>query len=74
MTQRINALTVVLSQDIREDDIDCLINAIQMIKYVQSVDLNVSDINSHIAYSRARYDLQSKLIDALNEDEKTHEK
>lgn len=67
MTQRINALTVVLEKDIREDDIELITNAIRMIKYVLSVDTNVSDINSHIAYQRARYDIQDKLVEALKE-------
>lgn len=67
MTQRINALTVVLEKDIREDDIELIVNAIQMLRYVLSVDTNVSDINSHIAYQRARYDIQDKLLEALRE-------
>lgn len=67
MTRRINGLTVVLTEDIREDDVECIINAIRMIKCVQSVDINVSDINSHIAYQRARYDIQDKLYNVLKE-------
>lgn len=67
MTQRINALTVVLEKDIREDDVELITNAIRMLKYVLSVNTNVSDINSHIAYQRARYDIQDKLFEALKE-------
>lgn len=32
--------------------------------------INVSDINSHIAYTRARSDIQAKLFDALRDDSK----
>lgn len=70
MTQRINALTVVLSQDMRVDDAEHLINAIKMLKYVQSVELNVSTIDSHIAYTRARCDIENKLYTALRDDTK----
>lgn len=65
MTERLNALTVVLSQDIREDDAQAIIDAIKMIRGVASVEGNVVDINSHIAYTRARNDLTQKLFDAL---------
>lgn len=65
MTDRVNALIVVLDQDIREDDIDSLCVAINHFRCVASVDKNVSDLESHIAYERARHDLRQQLVDVL---------
>jgi hypothetical protein len=67
MTDRINALTVVLDKDIRDDDIKSLVDAIYMLKHVLSVDLNVSDLDDHIARDRARMELEKKLWKALRE-------
>lgn len=67
MTDRINALTVVLDKDIRADDVEYLKQAISMIRGVLRVDQHVSDISSHIAYARARADLQERLFEALRE-------
>lgn len=61
MTDRYNALTVVLEQDIRDDDAEALLNAIRQLRGVLSVTGNVSDMNSHIAQERARRDLGEKL-------------
>lgn len=53
MSDRINALTVVLDRDIRDDDCEPMILAIQMIKGVLSVKPHVSQIEDHIAETRA---------------------
>ncbi len=66
MTDRINALTVVLENDIRSDDVELLMTAINMIKGVLRVDKNVTDINSYVANERARMELGSKLWDVLH--------
>ncbi len=65
MTDRINALTVVLENDIRTDDADLLVNAISMIKGVISVEKNVSDSESYIASERARMKLGTKLWEVI---------
>lgn len=65
MTDRLNALTVVLDKDIRVDDAEALISAIRQLRGVASVTGNVSDINTHIAQERARIDLGSKLWEVL---------
>jgi len=67
MTDRYNALTVVFDKDIRSDDAERLINAIKMIKGVLSVEPNVSNVDSHIAYSKARQDISEKLWEVLRE-------
>ena len=43
MTGRISNLTVVLTHDIRDDDIKPIVDAILMTKGVYSVDINVVD-------------------------------
>ena len=70
MTDRINMLTVVLNADIREDDCEPLIQAILQLKGVLSVSKNVSDVDDHLAYIRARSDLTQKLFDILSPIEK----
>jgi hypothetical protein len=62
MTDRYNALTVVLEENIREDDAEALIGAIRQLKGVQDVVPNVADINSVVADSRARLELLDALI------------
>ncbi len=65
MTDRYNALTIVLERDIRSDDAETIINAIKMIRGVISVSPNVVDMDSHIAYTRAQTDLSKKLFEVL---------
>ena len=66
MTDRINALTVVLNKDIRIDDVEGLINAIEMLRGVLSVSPHVADtLDSHIAENRVRHDLGQKLFDIV---------
>jgi hypothetical protein len=66
MTDRFNALTVVLERDIRKDDADALIGAIRQLRGVLSVEGNVADIAAHVAEERARHDIGQKLMDVLH--------
>lgn len=61
MTDRYNALTVVLEKDIRNDDAEALLNAIRQLRGVLSVTGNVADLDSHMAQARARHELGEKL-------------
>jgi inosine-uridine nucleoside N-ribohydrolase len=54
MTDKFNALTVVLAEDISDDDAQALIAAIKQLRGVLTVSGNVSDIHSHVAEARAR--------------------
>lgn len=67
MTDRYNYLTVALERDIREDDAECLINAIRMLKGVTGVKGNVSDSDSYTAELRANCVWREKLLNLLNE-------
>lgn len=65
MTDRYNALTVVLDTDIRDDDCEPIIAAISMIKGVLIVKPHVADHNSAVAESRVRTELGNKLYNVL---------
>ncbi len=67
MTDRYNALTVVLDRNIREDDAEQLINAIRMLRGVLSVDPHVSDLNDHVAAMRVKRDLTEKLFNVMKD-------
>ena len=66
MTDRLHSLTVVLEKDIREDDAQVLIVAIRQLRGILSVSGNVSDVVSHVAAERARYELRERLYQALS--------
>lgn len=46
MTDRVDAFTIVLDKDVREDDVEFILNAIRMIKGVMSVEPHIADISS----------------------------
>ena len=61
MTDRMKGCVVSFDRDIREDDVELLVNAIKMIKGVLSVELSVADIDDHINRDRIRHDVQERL-------------
>ncbi len=61
MTDRYNALTVVLAVNMRDDDAAPIIAAIQQIKGVLSVEFNVHSMIDHVAERRVRAELHEKL-------------
>ena len=65
MTDRYNALTVVLEKDIRDGDAEALLAAIRQLRGVLTVSGNVADLGSHVAQERARHDLGEKLWHVL---------
>ena len=65
MTDRYNALTVVLEQDIRDDDAEALLSAIRQLRGVLSVRGNVADLGDHLAQARAQQNISKKLWDVL---------
>jgi predicted proteasome-type protease len=67
MTDRYNALTVVLDRDIREDDAELLINAIRMLRGVLAVDPHVSNVQDHVAAARVKRELTEKLYNVMKE-------
>ena len=69
MTNRINSITVFLEKDVREDDVESLVEAIGNFRNVLSVEKNVSDLNLQIATQRAKRDLVDKLFKVLEPNE-----
>lgn len=65
MTDRYHTLTVVLKDDIRDDDAKALIDAVLMLKGVLSVTGIVSDVAAHMARERARHELGQKLMEIV---------
>ena len=61
MTKQINALTVVLDQNISTTDAEKISEAIKIISGVTSVDINIANAMSHIAYETARQDILNKI-------------
>lgn len=65
MTDRFNALIVVLESDVREDGAEALISAIRQLRGVAAVGGNVADIHDHVAQVRAKHELLDKVLEIL---------
>jgi hypothetical protein len=65
MTDRINALTVVLEKDLRDDDCEPLLDAIKQLRGVLSVVPHVAGIVSHLAETRAKNALREEVLALL---------
>lgn len=67
MTDRINALTVVLAEDVRVDDgyLERVTTAIRMIAGVIAVEPHVADSSDVLAEERARVDLGRRVLEAV---------
>jgi len=66
MTTRFSGFIVTLAKDTREDDAECIITAMRLIKGVISVKPIESDIDLHIATERVKRDLFEKLYSILD--------
>lgn len=65
MTDRYNALIVVLEENIRSDDAENLLTAIRQLRGVLSVSGNVASPNDYVAKELARSTLGKKIIDVI---------
>lgn len=63
MTDRLNGFFVVFEADMRTDDAESTLDAIRHIRGVLSVTGNVSNIESHVAESRVRHEMQMRVYD-----------
>lgn len=70
MTNAINSITIVLEHNMREDDAQALLNAVQMLKGVITARANVSGLTDYIAQARARYEYGCKLMGVIYPDQK----
>lgn len=67
MTDRISHLTVSLDRDYRDDDVEVIIRAIEMIKGVAQVNMGEPvNMNDHIARGRAVMALREQIDDVFN--------
>ena len=67
MTDRIKGLTVSLTQDIREDDCQRIVDAISMINGVGSVVPLITDHNDWLAREHVREEVKEKVLKLYNE-------
>lgn len=67
MTDRINAITLVLDRDIRDDDVESLRQACLHLRFVQSATLNVCNIDAHVGEQRAKNHARMKLYALLKD-------
>ena len=65
MTDRIKGLTVTLEEDIRDDDCEIIISAINMIKGVISVSTHVTEMDHHMAKEQLKHELKGKIYDLV---------
>jgi hypothetical protein len=61
VTYRVHALTVLLHDDIRDDDAQPLIDAIKMLKGVTDVQPHVSDFSAVWAMAEAKRQIRAEL-------------
>lgn len=55
----------MLRPDMRDDDAECVINAIRMVKGVVDVKSHVADMNHHFAVQTAKLEMRKKLQELL---------
>ena len=67
MTDRVFGLHVLLDQDYREDDVQVIIDAIEMIKHVKHVDIYISTPDTWMAKTHAKRDLAKRLLEIVDE-------
>jgi hypothetical protein len=68
MTDRVRTLTVVLDRDMRDDDVQHVVEAVQMIRFVGSVELGEPvGVEDHIAREAVRHDLQMGLLNHIRD-------
>ena len=65
MSNRINTITVVLEEDVREEGCEAILTSILMTKGVLSAAPNVASASDYMAQQRARHELVQKLREVL---------
>jgi len=63
MTDRIKGLTVALTHNIRDDDCQCIIDAIKMVKGVEGVEMHVADPMDYITKQQVKSELRDKIVE-----------
>jgi len=68
MSNRIKGFTVALQHDMKDEDVEQIVNAISMIKGVIDVAPVETTSADHISRAQIRWELRSKLIQVLAND------
>ena len=68
MTDRVKGLVVLFDKAIRDDDAQCIVNAIEMIKGVRKVKTSIRNSEEWLIKSDVRLKLRDKLLEALKEE------
>jgi hypothetical protein len=66
MTQRIKGFVVSLSNDMREDDVEQIVNAIRLIKGVSAVQNIESNIDDQINRMNIKLEMSNKIFETLS--------
>ena len=66
MTDRVDSLVVVLDRDMRDDDVEHLMKAIRMLRFVADVSHRVVDQDAYVAREWVRSQLRERLYTALD--------
>lgn len=63
MTNRVKGITIVLEKDIREDDVESLLQAIRHFRGVLSAEPVIATTDSYFAYARIVDEMRGKLYE-----------
>lgn len=68
MTDRVKGFTVTLSDDIRDDDFEMILNSVMMIKGVLHVEPSIVTVEDHMNRTRIKHEMSQKLYKVLEEE------
>lgn len=67
MTDRVQYLTVALDREMRVDDVQHLVDAIRMMKFVRNVELGEPvNMTDYLARQTLGYDLRKQIVNAVD--------
>lgn len=66
MTDRVRALTVILVEDIRDDDVEGVVRAIEQMRRVALVEKRIVTSADHLARMTARSEIRLQLSEAID--------
>ena len=67
MSDNLKGFTVLLARDIRDDDAQCIADAIRMLKGVADVNPLLSDGADLLARQRVRHEIYDEIITAIDD-------
>lgn len=67
MTDRVKGLYVALTKEIRIDDVQCVVEAIKMIKCVADVKENISNPDDYFNRKRVKEEIREAILQVYND-------